>query len=590
VVLHKRINERGFDNQNALEAYMSYKQERQQIMTDNPVTPPEIEAMIRGFLRQPRLLAEALRAGLQQEHFAHSQHELKYYAVFGAMCDLTEKYGAVTKSMLTHQLASIAVTTATIGSSMPLSPEDVLFLLGDDGRPGFIAEAFDSPALAEEENRAERAFCENILKRFLNSRLIKESLQGALNQTAVNSAPLDIDKLLEDYHKKSQRVQHVGAIIENAAAMPDFGTPIQLPPAPEPTNVPWIDTFLGGIRPGDLIGCLAPFGGGKTTMLISAAVRLAENYHLTEQNKIAVYIGFEDAANKTMPLCWSAASHIERKLFSQRETANFWDLFSTSANLKDYELKLPENQNPAVKLGERERWAIAQTWYNKNFLYIDYGAGSIMGSRKFSGPVELAEALHRIQEERKCEIGFVSIDYAAKMIDRMIEGESFAAAAKMQESMWRFLRLLPDQIRRYIADPFGATVLLAHQLAQGEIKKYPPSKYIHHHDSSMGKSFAENLHACFCLGVRDNDSHVSTINFSKIRASRPVAATGLVKISDDWVDVELVTDKYTVCRGSKKILSKGDVRPFGGGGEGFGAAPQKRAAAEYIDNFGDNLI
>jgi hypothetical protein len=570
---------------------MSYKPDRQQIMADNPVTPPEIEAMLRGFLRQPRLLSEAKRAGLQQEHFANSHHELKYYALFGAMCDLIDTYSAVTKSMLTHQIASIAVTSATVGSATPLSPEDVIFLIGDDSRPGFIDEAFDSPELDDEKQRAERSFCENILKRFLNSRLIKESLQGALNQTAINSAPLNMDQILEDYHKKSQRVQHVGATIENAAAMPDFGAPIELPPSAEPTNVPWIDTFLGGIRPGDLIGCLAPFGGGKTTMLISAAVRLAELYHLTEQNKLAVYIGFEDASNKTKPLCWSAASHIERKLFSQRESANFWDLFSTSTNLKDYELKLPENQNPAVKLGERERWDIAQSWYNKNFLYIDYGAGSVMGSRKFAGPVELAEALHRICEERKCEIGFVAIDYAAKMIDRMIEGESFAAAAKMQEAMWRFLRLLPDQIRRHIADPFGATVLLAHQLAQGEIKKYPPSKYIHHHDSSMGKSFAENLHACFCIGVRDPDSHVSTLNFSKIRASRPVASTGLVKISDDWVDVELVTDKYTVCRGSKKILSKGDVRPFSGGeAGGLGSGPQKRAAAEFIDNFGDNFI
>jgi hypothetical protein len=568
---------------------MNYKADRQQIINENPITAPEIEAMLREFLRQPRLLSEARRAGLQQEHFAASQSELKYYALFGVMCHLTDEYGAITKSMLTHQIASIAVASNGAGSIMPLAPEDVLFLIGDDGRRGFIDEAFDSPALDDEKQRAERSFCESILKRFLNSRLIKDSLQGALNQSALDSAPVNMDQLLADYCKKSHRVQHVGAVIENAAAMPDFGTPIKLPPAPEPTNVPWIDGFIGGIRPGDLIGCLAPFGGGKTTMLISAAVRLAELYQLTDQNKLAVYIGFEDAADKTMPLCWSAASHIERKLFSQRETDKFWELFSTSASLKDYELKLPENQDPSVKLGERERWSIAQSWYNKNFLYVDYGSGSDMSNRKFGGPEELAEALQRVCEERKCEIGFVAIDYAAKLIDRMLENENFATAAKLQESMWRFLRLLPDQLRRHIADPFGATVLLAHQLAQGEIKKYPPSKYIHHHDASMGKSFAENLHSCFCLGVRDPDSHVSTINWSKIRSSRPLSSTGLVRISDDWVDVELVTEKYTVCRGSKKILSKGDVRPFSGGGE-FGGPKQKRAAADLIDNFDENFI
>ena len=560
-----------------------------QIMVENPITPPEIEALLRGFLRHDRLLSEATRAGLQQEHFGQTQSELKYYALFGAVCDLTEKHGAITKAMLIHHIASVVVTSASFGGITQLSPEDIIFFLGDGARAGFIEEAFDSPALNDEQQRAERSFCESILRRFLNSRLIKESLQGVLNQTSVNSAPVNIDEVLADFCRKSQRVQHVGAVIENAAVMPDFGAPIKLPPAAEPTNVAWIDTFLGGIRPGDLIGCLAPFGGGKTTMLVSAAVRIAENYHLTEQNKLAVYIGFEDAADKTMSLCWSAASHIDRHLFAQRETNNFWDLFSTSASLKDYELKLAENQNPSVKLGERERWELTKAWYNKNFVYVDYGAGSVMGSRKFSGPAELAEALHRICEERKCEIGFVAIDYAAKMIDRMLEGEGFAASAKFQESMWRFLRLLPDQLRRYIADPFGATILLAHQLAQGEIKGYPPSRYVHHHDSSMGKSFAENLHACFCLGNRDPDSHVSTLHYSKIRASRPVSPMGLVKINDDWVDVGLVTDKYIVCRGSKKILSKGDVRPFTGGSNPLDDRPRARSGA-LIDNFGDNLV
>jgi hypothetical protein len=104
----------------------------------------------------------------------------------------------------------------------------------------------------------------------------------------------------------------------------------------------------------------------------------------------------------------------------------------------------------------------------------------------------------------------------------------------------------------------------------------------------MGKSFAENLHACFCIGNRDPDSQVSTIHYSKIRASRPISAMGLVKINDNWVDVGLVTDKFVVCRGSKKILSKGDVRPFSGGGAMD--TRERRAGSAVIDNFSDNLL
>lgn len=549
---------------------------------ESPVTRPEIEAMLRGFLRHSRLFAEALRAGMQAEHFSAIPGEMHYGVLFSALQDLTEKHGAVTKSMLMHHIASIVVSNVH-----PITPSEAIFLLGDDekNRPGFIAEAFDSPELNEEQQKAERNYCENILRRFLNSRLIKHSLQSVLNRTSENAAPVDIDKLLDSFCRQSQRVRHVGAVIENAAALPEFGTPIELPPPPEPTNVPWIDSFLGGIRPGDMIGCLAPFGGGKTTMLISAAVRIAENYHLTDQKKLSVFVGFEDGADKTKHLCWSAAAHIDRKLFVLKETEQFWTRFSTADSLKDYELKLPENQNGKIFLGERERWEAIGDWYNKNFVYLDFAHSGTAAARGGGGPAELAEALHRICEERKCEIGFIAIDYAGLMIERMIASDNFALTAKMQDSMWRYIKLLPDQLRRHISDQFQATILIAHQLAPGDIRTYPPSKYIHHHDSQGGKSFAENLHSCFCLGVRDPDSRVCTIRYSKIRASLAPSEFGLVRIHDHYVDVNLVTDKYRVCTASKKILSKDDVRTFGG--ESFRTSKPDASVDMYINN---NLI
>lgn len=548
---------------------------------DAPLTSVEVAAMLRGFLRHDRLLGEAVRAGMLPDHFISGPDEMKYYVLFSSLRELTEKYGAVTKSMLINYIASAAASGVA-----QISPADILFLLGDDAnKAGFIAEAFDSPQLDEEKQKAERSYCENILRRFLNSRLIKQSLQSVLNRADGNSAPVDIDRLLDSFCKQSTRVKHVGSVIENAAALPEFGSPIELPPPPEPTNVPWIDTFIGGIRPGDLIGCLAPFGGGKTTMLISAAVRIAENYHLTDQKKLSVFVGFEDGADKTRHLCWSAAGHIERKLFVLKETAQFWDAFSTRDTLKDYELKLPENQSGKVMLGERERWEIMADWYNKNFVYLDFAHGSAAGSRGGGGPAELAEALHRIREERKCEIGAVFIDYAGLMIERMIASDNIAATAKLQESMWRYIKLLPDQLRRYISDEFQATIMVAHQLAPGDIRTYPPSRYIHHHDSQGGKSFAENLHCCFCLGVRDIDTRVCTIHWSKIRASVPQSPMGLVRIHDHWVDVNLVTDKYRVCSASKKILAKDDVRPYAGG-----STFKSRISAEKLDTFTDNFM
>jgi hypothetical protein len=536
---------------------MNYRQEFGGLDA-TPVTEPEIEAMLRGLIRHERLLGEAVRAGLKPEHFSMGVSEIKYNVLFAAMCDLTEAHGALTKAMLVTEIANVFERR-----SGGLMPEDLLFLIGEENSPGFIDEAFDTPVADAEKQRAERNYCEDILRRFLNARLIKNALQTALNK-GISTEAVDIDELLSSFSKQSQRVRHVGAVIENAAALPEFGSPIELPPPPEPTNVPWIDSFLGGIRPGDLIGCLAPFGGGKTTMLISAAVRIAENYHLTEQNKLAVFVGFEDGADKTRHLCWSSAAHIQRSLFVTQESAKFWDNFSTATTLKDYEFKLPENQNGKIFLGERERWMAISDWYNKNFVYLDFAHSNVTSSRGGGGPAELAEALYRLQEERKCEIGFVAIDYAGLLVERMLSAEGgFAMAAKMQESMWRYIKLLPDQLRRHISDPFNATILIAHQLAPGDIRTYPPSKYVHHHDSQGGKSFAENLHSCFCLGVRDVDSRVCTIHYSKIRASLPTSPLGFIRIHDHYVDVNLVTDKYKIV--GKKIMGKDEVGTFKGG-------------------------
>lgn len=526
-------------------------------LVDTPLTEPEIEMMLRGFLRHPRLFLEAMRAGLTADQFATNPAERRFYVLVGSMQRIQAQHDVLTKTMLVHDIASLVVNGAAA-----LSLQELTLLIGDTATNtvGLIEEAFDSPRLDDEKESAEKNYAENILRRFLNSRMIRASLQDLLNRTQGDTAPVNIDKLLDSFGQQAQRVKHVGAKVDNAAAMPAFNDPsITLPPAPDPTNIPWIDSFIGGLRPGDLLGVLAPFGGGKTTMLISAAVRIAENYHLTQQNKLAVFIGFEDGADKTKHLCWSAATHIERQLFFS--SAKFWEHFSTSSSLKPYEMDLPENQNGKVMLGERERWEIASEWYNKNFVYIDFAQNRTTGSYGSGGPVEIAEALQKLQEDRKMEVGFIAIDYAGLMIERMVASDNIAALAKVQESMWRYIKTLPDHLRRYVADQFNASVLIAHQLAPGDIRTYPPTKFIHHHDSQGGKSFAENLHACFCLGVRDVDTKVCTLNWSKIRAFMPPSTTALVKIHDHYVDVNVVTDKYRVCSGTRKILDKRDQFP-----------------------------
>lgn len=555
-----------------------WKDNEQQFLSDVPLTHPDVSIMLRGLLRHDRLFTEAQRAGLEAAHFAYDPNERAHEIIYTAMCALKEAHGGFTKTMLIHHIAGLVV-----GGHLQLDPRDSDFIFGQDaGIPGFIEEAFEAAALSPEQEAAERHHVESILRRFLNARMIKNSLQTMLNKT-INSAPQDIDKLLDSFCRQSQRIKFVGESLGNAAALPAFGSAIKLPPPPEPTGVAWIDQYIGGLRPRDMIGLLAPFGGGKTTMGISAGVRIAENYALTNQNKIVVYVCFEDGAEKMRHLCWSAAAQIERKLFDMKDVdddiGKFWAAFSDAKNLKDYEFALPINQNGKVLLGERERWESIAHWYNKHFVFLDFAHSSGSTARGDGGPVELAEVLKRLAEEMGVEIGVVIIDYAGRMIDRMI-------GITAQDQLWRYIKLLPDELRRHIADEFDCTLFISHQLAAGDIKSYPSSRYSHHHDSQGGKSFAENLHACCCIGNRDIDTKVATMHWSKIRAFMPESPLGLVKIHEHYVDVNLVNDKYRACKTAKKILLNSDVHPFTGGRD---TEKRRGGAPNVLDPFASNF-
>jgi hypothetical protein len=64
---------------------MSRKEREQQNLSETPVTYPEIDALLRGFLRHERLLPEAVRAGLAAHHFSYSPEEFKYQLLFSAL-------------------------------------------------------------------------------------------------------------------------------------------------------------------------------------------------------------------------------------------------------------------------------------------------------------------------------------------------------------------------------------------------------------------------------------------------------------------------------------------------------------------------
>lgn len=554
-------------------------------LDDMPLTFNEIRSLVRGLVRFPSVMQAAMRAGLSPEHFCgRNEAPIRTFMDMYSLLHVRHS-GTVTKDMLLTEIMSMAERNL-----IAMGEADSGFLFGDDGG-GFIDFVFDAPVreLTAEERRAERQYMENILRRFLNARMVKQELQRLVSHSDENTSPREFSDLLANFNKQAQAVRFIGNEAVNSAAMPDADGHIILPPPATPTGIAWIDNYIGGFRSGDVIGLLGPYSGGKTTMLSVVAVRMAQRYAVSDPDKLAVYIGYEDGAQKINYTLYSAAAHIEREAFINKTHEQFWRELSTSDTIKPYERELAINANLEIMLGERERWQAVQAWFNQNFAFLDFSANPDTGGRGNGGVDEIAATLTNLEEKTGKKVGVVCLDYAGPLINRFL---AQSASTKYQEQIWRPLQMLPDELKTKIAAPMGCTILLAHQLAQGDVKNIPAYRHVSHADAQGSKAFAENLHACLCLNKADPECFVSTIYWSKIRFGRPASPFGLVKIDDRVVDVRAADDEYYINELAKKIMLKGEMAPTSHSNAVVApdAAGPRRRRVMAIDTFGQDLL
>jgi len=514
-----------------------------QIPDDAPVCLDEIYAMLRGMIIQQIILKDSVRVGMESAQFNGPGEMLAFYT-FAALRNLIGAHATVTEEMLLTELRAWYAANA-----IPVSEAEFLEL------QKFIANAFGAPPLDAQAARSERQYVEKIVRRFINTRMIKRGVQSVLtnSDTNPNTAAGGLDEKLNRWTKAAQAVKFIGRPIVSGALMPEWGSPIQLPPAPEVTSLPWVDKYIGGFRAGDVIGLLGPTSGGKSTLMAIAATRMAQNYSARGENKLAIFIGYEDGAEKTNHLFWSAAAHIDRNLLVSG--ADFWANCSTKDNPKEYDKRLPENRNGRIVTGEKERWILTRPWLDKHFVFLDFSAAGATGYGS-GGVAEISAVLSALSEARGMEIGFVAIDYAVLLINRELSNDR---RTKNLEQIWRQVQQLPDDLRTRVAVPTGCSIMLAHQLAGSDIKKIPAYRYVTHFDAQGSKAFAENVHACLCINHRDPETRVSTINWSKIRAAVPATPFGLIRLDDTIVDAHLVNDDYVASESSRRIIKKNEA-------------------------------
>lgn len=561
------------------------------------ITFVELNTMMRLMLQHQSLVLNSIKYGMVAAQF-YKAEERPFYILFEALAELLPKHKLATPAMLTTTIQAWIAEGYISGTD-----NAVAFLLGDPEDkewPGFIAAAVTAAPGDEAAAKAERRYLEHLISQFLAERHFQRDIPVSLG--LASGGVVDIRTQLNEWSVKAANASFLGREVTSSADMPSIGGEIQLPPSLEVTGLPWIDEYLGGVRAGDMLGCMGPTGGGKTTLLCVMAVRMAQNYYARQQNKLSVFIGYEEGSSKMAYMFWSAAAHIARERFmnlvakedGSDAVAAFWASLSDSTRPYDYDLTLPENKNGKIILGERERWELTQDWYNKHFVFLDFSSNSSAGDGYGSGGVpEIISVLNKLREDRNADIGFVGIDYAGLLMNRYLGTNN---ATKHKDQIWREMQNLPDELRTQVAENFKAVVFLAHQLAGGDTKKIPVYRYTDHLCAQGSKAFAENLRGCLCINRQCPKTRVSTINWSKIRSSVPVNPYGLVRQNFTYVDMLLVNDEYVASETTRSIVKRGEtglVVPSGfdaAAGSAFSAKKKEVSLNAAPDKFGAALV
>lgn len=537
--------------------------------------------MVKTLLRYPTMLQAATAAGFDASLLS-GRGEYVYSLIVTAAIGLVRLHNAVTKEMIEAELSAWMAAGAA-----SLSEDDAAEVFGSADMPGFLYDVFAPATLDAKQTLAEKEYAGNLLNKFLKARYLTQRLSRLLSGTPVDSSPRDMDSLLEKYYRRSQAIKYVGTEIEEEAFMPVFGSEITYDSVvPVPTGLPWIDTFIGGFAPGEIIGLLGPTGGGKSNMMICAAVRMAQYYAAHNMKKLAVYVCYEDGNYRMKPLFWSAATHIPRERFTEGGRLD-WSRLSTSEMPNDFDRRLPENQNGEFILGERERYIAAHAWMTSNFRFLDFSYNIATGGRGSGGVAEIVAVVERLCEKAGMELGFICIDYAGLLVERHVVASGKVSGGGV-DNIWLPLKTLGDVLRSNLAAPTGATVVLAHQIAGDAAGKKPFHKYLHHFDVQGCKAFAENTHSCLCVNSGDPDTGARLINFSKIRYGAPDNSRGIVMIKREYCAVELVTDHYHVDEFSKKIVPKNEMSSGAAPGSSREPTPTRRLIPG--DNFSQDIL
>lgn len=514
--------------------------------TVQPISLFELEIFFNCCCRFPGFFGEA-RQQVREHHFDQGA-ELAYALLWRSLNQVADLYGGFNHETVTGQML---VYLQQLGDMMP---QDIVnSIVRQDGQ-GLIWSSMYSPADATTFQ-----YGRGILQRFLHERTIVMPLRRLLNHGLNGSYAANLPDILEAVQHQQGQIASLQEVPRCLIA-PDVGTPIERPSDVfKPIGIPFMDRLLGGgQRVGDINGIIGVISGGKTTTAVHMAVAGAKQCWIdacptNTRPEFNIFFTAEESTAKVLPRVRSCAFQIPRRKLAAMTD---WSQLTTQANLEPYERELvTQAAGGAEVLSETERWQINAPWLNQCLELLD-----VSGSEKFPHAgegfvpelVSNIEAVIRMRQGQ--QVRAVYIDWVGILVARHMDVTD-ADEAKMRHYIAKFINMS----RRQIAERFGCTVWVFHQIKGAQLNA-SPTKLFHHSDAAEASAFAAELTVCGCIGAPDQDTGCRRLNFSKVRyiANEEVLPVTF-RIHPALSMIEDVTHRYGVDEAGRRFALVEDL-------------------------------
>lgn len=351
------------------------------------------------------------------------------------------------------------------------------------------------------------AYGYQLLQLFLAERTVADPLRRYWELLDPADLPADLPSLLQDFGRRLEQVQSV-TVQKATSLLADDGHD-EAETILTPTALPWLDGYLeGGRALGELYGIMGCYGSGKTRLgcILAAEACLGmqgSSAAFGKEPGLVVYVSGEQPRYDIRRRVLSYTARISRQRFrgAYRDWMPNLSTADDPESLQAYELRPPVHVEGLPFRGERERLQDAVTALGPYFHVLELNCPKDDPAAGTGYLDEIRARLDRLQQQVGRRIDTLVIDYALLFVNRHLA----VRGLEPDRNLRPLLAAFGEQSRQLLANPFGATVWILHQLS-GAANAKPAGCKLTAADSAESKMFAENLDFTLQLGNKDQNS------------------------------------------------------------------------------------